>query len=433
MKLRRKFILAGIVLLAGLFLWFREPPEVELPAPLVERLAAIGDRGLDYRTVADIINFGRVRTPMYTVNVPQDALPNSLAIAMAPFFVDWESKEGDDDSLLVRNVNIAGNPVAGTALLATVRVPIDGVTGVEWCVTPDANSGRIGSMMAHAQLRFVFAQDRLPEVLDLDGETYALMPTFDDLVLSWEAWRPPRTRWNAVEGIKPDVYALTSRAYSGEFRWLGDALRGNPWQCYPLALPETEDATRSVLLTALLVGDALARRMIESMTLDDNLALPEEALAEWEALSDEERAKVRAVLSSEGLPNDPVADLMGQASLSYQLLERSCITQSLGVVQLALLRIYHDNDLGEAPEMRIVPEDLPSWVEDLATAGTGKMIGYVPGALLYVARNQQIIPTEAYRILQDAGLLKIENGAPVYYYYQHKGNTPYGEFRENMM
>ena len=55
MKRRRKFVLATLVVVAGFLLWFREPPEIELPAPLVERLESIGDRDLDYRTVADIM------------------------------------------------------------------------------------------------------------------------------------------------------------------------------------------------------------------------------------------------------------------------------------------------------------------------------------------------------------------------------------------
>jgi len=430
-RARRVVYLALVVL--ALILWFREPPEVELPAPVVERLRSLDRDGPERATLADLVNWGRQSAPMVLVDVTRDALPNGLAVAMVPFLVDWEHADRDGRSVRVRNVNVAGNITAGEVLLATVEVPVDGVSAVEWCVTPTRNKDGEDTRMAHAQLRFLFAPGARPFVVDEDGAPYPQLRPLDDLVLSWEAWRPPQTRYDAVAGFDPEAYALTARAYSGAFRWLGDALRGNPWMCYPLELPETQDANRSTLMTALLLGDALARRMLESMVDAGEAGLPDDALAAWQALPDAERAQVRAVMSSSALPDDPLSALMGQADLSYQLLERSCITQSIGVVQLALERIHDENGLGPAPSMQIVPDDLPDWVENIATAGKGEMLGYVPGALLYVARNQQIIPTEAYRILQDAGLLRMRDGAPVYWYYEHNGKTPYGEFRDNLM
>ena len=142
---------------------------------------------------------------------------------------------------------------------------------------------------------------------------------------------------------------------------------------------------------------------------------------------------MRNLLSSAGLPDDPLSELMGGAELSYQTLERSCITQSLGVVQLAMIRVFADNDLGEAPQLKLVPDDTPTWIGDLANASKGEMLSHIPGALLFIANNQQVIPVEAYRILEDAGLLHIEDGKPVAYIYELGSKTPYGDFRDNMM
>lgn len=422
----------GIVGLVALLLWNKEAPEVEeQPAPAVPRVADAPEGTPAIRTLHDLIAYGRRKTPMIMVDVPNDTLPNGLALGMAPFLVDWDA--GTPGTVVVRNVSIGGNPAAGHVLFATVRLSLDGVTGAEWCVAPNREGSAVAKRIAHTQLRFLFDKDSLPVVLGEDGEPFELLSNFDDLIISFEAWRPPRTYYDALAGMNPETYALTTRAYSGAFRWLGDALRGNPWVCYPLALPDTEDAERRLLLTALQVGDALARRTIESIAAAEGLDASEELLAEWDALPAEERARLKTLLSTAGLPDDPLSELMGDASLSYQTLERSCITQSLGVVQLALLRIHADNDLGEAPQLELVPDDMPQWIADLANADTGEMLGNIPGALLFIARNQQVIPVEAYRILEDAGLLLIEDGKPVAYTYELSGTTPYGDFRDNKM
>lgn len=91
MKVRKRWILAGIVGLVALFLWSRESPEVELPAPAVPRVAEAPEGTPARRTLEDLIAYGRRATPLIMVEVPNDALPNGLALAMAPFLVDWEA------------------------------------------------------------------------------------------------------------------------------------------------------------------------------------------------------------------------------------------------------------------------------------------------------------------------------------------------------
>ncbi len=428
---RQRWILAGVIVLVALFFWTRESPEPEAPAPAVPRVADSSATTPRRGTLSDLIAYGKRDTPLVMVDVPNDALPNGLAAAMSPFLVDWEAS--DAATVRVRNVNIGGNPTSGQSLFASVDFSLDGLRGAEWCLTPNAEGSAVARRIAHAQLRFLFDSDSLPVVLGETGEPFDLLSNFDDLIVSFEAWRPPQTRYDAIAGMSPDTYALTTRAYSGAFRWLGDALRGNPWVCYPLALPETDDARQRLLLTALEVGDALTRHTIESIASAEAPGVSDSLLAEWDALPAEAKTRLQNRLSRAGLPDDPVSELMGEADFSYQSLERSCITQSLAVVQFAVARIYADNALGEAPALKLLPDEMPAWIDDLATSSKGEMIGHVPGALLFIAQNQQVIPVEAYRILEDAGLLVIEGGKPVAYTYELGGATPYGEFRDNMM
>ena len=147
-----------------------------------------------------------------------------------------------------------------------------------------------------------------------------------------------------------------------------------------------------------------------------------------------ELQRAAALFSMANLPKDPLSALMGKTDLSYQLLERSCVTESLAVIQLALNRIHKSRDLGPAPEMDILPTGLPGWINDLSTADTGTLLSHVPGALLYVAMNQSVIPSHAYRILADAGLLESgADGEPLLYYYDAATGTPYGRINDNMM
>lgn len=431
-KHAQRLIVVFVALLGGVVLWLTPPP-LDRPAPPVPRLAEPDAVGVRERSPLDLLDWGRDPTPLFLVDVPNDALPNGLALSMIPFFVDWDRSllKGPNARVRVRNVSVGGNPTAGENLLGTVEIPLAGLADVQWCLTPDRNAKGRDTAMGHAQLRFVFDEDNRPVVLGRDGRPQRLLSPLDDLVLSWEAWRPPRTRYDAVAGMDPETYALTTRAYSGRTRWLGDALRGNPWRCYPLKLPETGDAAATVLMTGLLMGDALARRSVAAMAESGDLELPApEALTDFTAADKE---AIATTLSTAALPDDPLTHLMGDADLSYHLLERSCITYSLGVIQLAVLRLHADHSLGPAPRLDILPQGLPPWVENLATADTGELLGYLPGALLYVAQHRKVIPRNAYRILDDAGLLYEQDGAPLVYEYFFQERTPYGDLRNNLM
>jgi hypothetical protein len=429
-SLSRPAALAAVVVL-GSIQGCGEEPEPRL-APTVPRLVDSAQRDTRVVSTHQLLEWGSAATPMALIDTAQDAFPNGLALSMVPLFVDWQASrfEGTDPHVLVRNVNVGGNPIDGENLLATMDIPLDGLEAVEWCFTPDRNEKNEDTLMGHAMLRFIFAAEQRPVVLGEDGKPLERGAYRDDLMLSWEAWRPPRTRYEGRKGLDPRAYALTARLYGGAQRFLTDALRNNPWVCYPLDLPDVAHAEQEVLLTGLLMGDALARRVVHALVEEGTLEVKAEDLA---GLSAERLDQVRATFSQASLPDVPLTHLMGKAKLSYDLLRRSCITVSLTTVQLALDRIYELNRLGSAPQMQIIPKDIPDWVGDLATADRLQMLAHLPGALLFVARNHHVIPGEAHGILDDAGLLRHENGKPLFYYYHIESMTPYGHFRDNMM
>ena len=156
---------------------------------------------------------------------------------MMPILVDWQRDPGTERMLRVKNVNVAGNPVVGHNVLATVDVPMTGLASAQWCLTPARNEDNRDAEGGHGQLRFLFDPAERPVVLDENGAPMPGIAAVDDLIVSWEAWRPPLVRWTAMDGLDPESYALTLRVYTGAKRFLDDAVRNNPWNCYPLRLP----------------------------------------------------------------------------------------------------------------------------------------------------------------------------------------------------
>jgi hypothetical protein len=430
-------LLSLFALLIGVAYWLLHvdtPDAAERDAPLVPRLSA--DYPGEPRTVdaGELLRWVERATPLARINTATDQLPNGLALSMLPFMVDWDQSRIDGASpfLVMRNVNAGGNPVIGENLLATVRIPLDGLSGLQWCLTPTRNKKAKDSFMGHAMLRFLFSKEQRPVILGRDGQPLpgALAP--DDLMLSWEAWRAPMTSYDGLKGLDPETYTLSARAYTGAQRFLTDMLRGNPWRCYPVKLPEVDDALPLTLLTAALSGDTFARRTIGEMVADGQIeaeGLRQATPAQLE--------RVKALFATAGLPQDPLSGLLETADMSYQLLERSCITESLAMIQLSLDRIHKEYDLGPSPELELVPSGLPPWIQDLVTADTATLMAHVPGALLFVARNRQVLPIQAYRILEDAGLLlpnpSPDADGPLVYYYDKSSGTPYGSIRDNMM
>lgn len=381
------------------------------------------------------LDIKRESFPTLRVKVNRDALPNGLAVAMAPAVTDWERSSvghGDDDFYLVRGVNFGGNPVQGRSILATVKVPCHGVVAAEWVMTLMRIKGR-DTPGGHGQLRLIFAEDRRPMVLNREGQPFSDQPYLDDLVFSFEAWRPPAAQFDALAGLDPRTYALTMRCYSGGQRFLEDSLKNMSWTCYPLRVPDTPNAHDELLYTCLAMGDSLARLTLEE-ALEDPGNYYRGNPADYEPLSDEEKSELQELLERMVIPDQKIAAIFS-GDRTYHLLLRSCITMALAAVDACFSRIHHLNpELGEYRNLQIAPVQLPSWLDRLAHMGKRNTLKRIPGALHWMMNNQNVIPGRAHQIL-DAGelLQRDDKGNLIKHHYHIGGQTPYGPLSENLM
>lgn len=384
-------------------------------------------------TAADILHWRHEYSPVTLARTREDALPSGLAVAMAPMFVAWGSSSGGfgpDDYYIVRNVNVLNNPVRGVTLLGTVKVWADSVESVEFVMVISKVAGR-ESPGGHAMLRFRFREDRRPVTLGRDGKPFTNNSVIDDLVLSWEAWRPPLDSFDPVAGLDPSTYALTPRCLAGSVRCLADAVLDRPWHCYPLNLPDVEHAKNELMYVSFVLADAVARQTAlglfeEHLERGRNMpeGYPEAELDEWETLAEEtKKAKV---------PENPIDDILN-GKIRYQLLERSCITMALQSVDWANHRIHERAGLGDPRRIRISPETMPAFLSALATGKRTAALLRVPAALHWLMNNHTVIPSHAPKLLEEAGLLQRENGRIVEHHYDNRAHTPYGSISEHLI
>jgi len=373
--------------------------------------------------------------PFLRVRSATDALPSGLALAMVPALVDWNRSQlqgKDDDFYLVHNLNFGGNPAGGYNMLVTAKVPRHGVVRAEWVSTllrifkKDTPGG-------HGQLRLIFDPDRRPVVLNRDGTPFTNRPHLDDLVFSFEAWRPPAAHFDPLAGLDPKAYALTMRCYAAPQRFLEDSLRNLSWHCYPLALPPVEEAYDELLYTCLTMGDSLARHTFRKLLEDPGRFFDRDPQDYPDPLP-EQIEKLREMLLDTSVPEDPIAQIMG-GDISYHLLLRSCITMALTAIDACSSRIHQRHpQLGEYRPLRVTPKEIPSWAISLAHSNRRNMLMRLPGTIYWLIRNQDVLPDRAHQILLEGGLLQLdEQGQPVKKVYHISEETPYGRLLDNLM
>jgi hypothetical protein len=347
-------------------------------------------------------------------------------------FVNWTtSQAGFDpgDYYIVQRVNVANNPMNGITVLGGIKILADSVKHAEFVIVI-SKVARRESPAGHALLRFVFREDRQPTMLDRDGEPIANDARIEDIVLSWEAWRPPHTAWDPVKGLDPKTYALTPRCYLGSVRCLADAILDRPWHCYPLKLPDVDHAADELLYVSLALADAVSRKTVVSV-LEEGVEeeeeehdLSETELREWESILEQYRkAKV---------PENPIRDIL-QGKVRYHLLERSCITMALTSVDWANRRIHRRGGLGEPKRIRVAPTAMPAFLEDLAAGKRRAMLLHAPAALHWLMMNQAVLPSKAHELLDEAGLLHHEHGHIKEQHYDNRNHSPYGEITEHII
>jgi hypothetical protein len=388
----------------------------------------------------DLIDWASEETPTFRVRTSMDALPGGYSAAMTPLLVNWKRSNykdhtGDDEYYLVRNVNCNGNPVEGITNLCTMKVPACGVESAEFVRVPlGPASVQIGG---HGMIRIIFKSGAEPQLLAPSGEPVGGEATVKDLVISCEAWRPPGARFDMQEALDPNTFGLTYRCYTGPQRFLEDALIERDWTSYPLALPSGQRGLDDLLYVAMVMGDSLARHTIARLLEIAERNDPGESSAgetpeDYPNPKKDEWHNLRAALDENRAPEDPITDIMG-GKISYQLLERSCITMALEIVAITAQRLTAQLPEKERIHVRVTPEHIPSWFEDLAHSGRAGIFVRLPHALWWLINNSNVLPSRAWHNLDDAGLLVRDANGPVTHQYRLHDETPYGKLSDNLL
>ena len=384
-------------------------------------------------SAADILDWNRAESPVIRVRIPRDTVPGGLSLAMAPMLVKWQSSSpgfGPDDHYIVQNVNIVNNPVGGVLLLATLKVFAASVESVQY-VAVTTKVKRRDTPFGHGMLRFIFKEDRRPVILDQQGLPLANDSEVSDLVLSWEAWRPPEATFDPVKGLNPNTYALTPRLLVGAVRCLADSIQNRPWHCYTLKLPEVEHAHDEMLYSCFALADAVARQTVSHL-IDRRIARGPRPFADYSDVLDSEWDAVGDYYRDSKLPEEPIRDVL-DGKISYQVLERSCITMALLSVDWGNHRIHQRAGLPEPKRVEIAPESMPSLFSTLLTGERTPLLLRIPAALHWVMHNQTVVAGKAPRALADIGLLDRRLGRPVRTVYDTRRKTPYGTLSNNMI
>ena len=384
-------------------------------------------------TAADVLEWRQFDTPIIRARAGVDMLPGGLSLAMMPMFVKWDSSSagfGPDDFYIIQNVNIANNPISGSTLLAGMKVWADSVESVEFVIVI-SKVAHMKTSAGHGMLRFIFRDDKRPQILTRDGKSMDMESAVTDLIISWEAWRPPTASFDALAGLDPETYALTPRCFSGPVRCLTDAVLDRPWTCYPLNLPDVDNAKNELLYVSLALADAVGRQTVTNI-LDQRIEKGRNMPEDYEDQDFDYWETLNAEYKKAEIPENPIQDIL-DGKIKYHLLERSCITMALTSIDWANHRIHERAGLGEPKPVRVAPEVMPPFISKLATGKRVAVLLRIPAALHWVMTNQTVMPANAPELLREAGLLQTENGRIKKTEYDNRRHSPYGEIADHLI
>jgi hypothetical protein len=388
-------------------------------------------------TAEQLLNRVHHRGEALRLRTATDVVPGGYAAAMLPLMIDWDASDpfGDDPFVIVHNLNHGGNPIDGTTVFCSARIPLEGIEAAEFILLPLDKVGREG-LVQHGQLRFVFAEDKQVELINYGDAAMGSDRSLRDLVVSWEAWRPPNEGYDVFTGMDPAAYLLAPRVFSGPTRFLDDALGERPWFAYRLRMPGGHDGLVELLKVNLALCDGVARHAASNILKQSEeqwvQLAPERELAagtlkEWEELKE-------AVAPSE--VTSKAFEGMKDENLKYQTLLRSCATMALYSINVATDRLVaagHTDGLDL--EHRMLPNlgVQEEWMTQLADTDLKGIFLRAPAALRHLRAHPEALPKNIPGRLEKAGLLELTNGKPVKYTYRIDDKTPYGTLEENLI
>lgn len=394
------------------------------------------DKDSQYRTLSphQILSWVEDDTQIIRLRTDRDVIPGGYMAAALPVLVDWRASDphGAPASIVLRHVNYGGNPFEKSTVLHSVRVPLDGLEGVEFTLVPFGEGGRLGPLQ-HVQLRFTFQPGREPELLDLAGAETGADPTIPDLVFGWISWRRPDIGWELRRGMDDDaqIYWLSMRGYAGSQMFLEDTLKNRDWFSYPLRLPGGREGLVELFKSTVTLGDGVARDTLARMLTGGEEAwlkhtppgskIEKDIRNQWNELLERIRESDPQSLEPVNLP--PEQD-------TYHPLVRSCATMARYTVLLTVKRL-----IARGQDEGVVQDKLPEpflgsteiWMKEFAHTDLRGLFLRAPLAMRYVMRHHESVPPDIPAELDAAGLLEQRSGKRYRIHYSHKGKTPYGK------
>jgi len=375
---------------------------------------------------AQVADYAEMSATTYRARTARDVLPGGLSAAMAPVFVAWDrSGFAPGESITIRNLNHGGNPISGVTVLRTAVLRSDLIQRVEFVRVPLGGPDAI----SHGQLRFVFEPGGI-ELVGGDPSTTGEPDSITDIVLSWEAWRPPGARYSIKKGMDPTVYQLSMRAYSGVQRFIEDALQGRNWEAFPMSLPGGRAGMVELLKVSLSLGDGAGRYVMSEIlkrtgdawvTSGPRGAHHGDAAQSWREL--------QTHLDDAPTQDDSRLDLAGRTG--YQTIIRSCASMALYQIDVAASRLVEQGypHTGGRPIEMAGITDIPEWMTGLSGTNVAGLFLRGPRMLAFARKYPSAIPGNIPKQLDDAGLLVRENGKAVSTEFTISDLTPWGPVR----
>ena len=385
-----------------------------------------------HRTLSSeqLLSWADSREKAIRLRTSRDIIPGGYLAASIPGFVVWDSVDGGKDfsRVILRNINYGGNPLERTTVLHSVQVNLEKITSVEIILVPSTKGG-LKSPSHHMQLRFVFEKGCGPELLTLEDSQNGSLNTIDDLILSWESWRPFDTPYNMIKGLADERYMLTMRIYAGSQRFLEDCLHKKDWYSYRLCLPGGQAGVTELFKVALCLGDGVGRSCLSRILHQGEKEWLRHAPQGDESGDNLQNLQImQEKLQQREKIEDPLLHIADDEQ-GYQTLLRSCATLGrysiLTTVKRLVARGLSDGvDLDKLPEP--VFEESEPWMKDVAKADLRGIFLRAPLALHYLLTHPELIPSKMPGELARAGLVEQIKGKPLVAHYSLDGFRPYG-------
>jgi hypothetical protein len=345
---------------------------------------------------------------------------------MSPVFVVWDrSSFAPGQSITIRNLNHGGNPMSGVTVLRTAVLRPDSLQRVEYVRVP--LSGR--DAISHGQLRFLFEPGGV-ELMGGDPSTTGEPDSITDIVLSWEAWRSPGTKYNIKKGMDPTVYQLSMRAYSGVQRFIEDALQRRKWDAFTLSLPGGHAGMVELLKVSLSLGDGAGRYVMSDILKDaDDAWVTRGPRGEHHGDAAQAWRELQTQLEDAPTPGDARLDLAGRSS--YQTVIRGCASMALYQIKVADSRLVAQGHARRDGKPLAIPgiTDIPEWLAELSGANVAGLFLRGPRMIAFVHKYPGTIPGHIPNQLDDAGLLVRKDGKPIKTEFTIDDLTPWGPVR----